>query len=113
MSAGKRDLYIEKGATKRMVLTLQNDDETAINLTGYSARMQVRKRARDEDVLADWSSKLTLGGALGTITFLLTDAETAAIAFKQGVYDLEIESGGGETTRLLEGAVTVSEEVTR
>lgn len=113
MSAGTWDIYIEKGAQFRRVLTVRNDDDTLLNFTGYTARLQVRGRAVADDLLADWSDKLTLGGSAGTITLLLTDDETGALEWSRGVHALEIESGSGETTRLLEGSVTLSPEVTR
>jgi len=49
----------------------------------------------------------------GVITLSLTATETAALAAGRYVYDLEMVSSGGVVTRLLEGVVTVSPEVTR
>jgi hypothetical protein len=49
----------------------------------------------------------------GVITLSLTATETAALAAGRYVYDLELVSSGGVVTRLLEGVVTVSPEVTR
>jgi hypothetical protein len=49
----------------------------------------------------------------GVITLSLTATETAALAAGRYVYDLEMVSSGGQVTRLLEGVVTVSPEVTR
>jgi hypothetical protein len=57
---------------------------------------------------------ITLGGAAGTITLSATAIVTAALTAPfSGVYDLELVSGGGVVTRLLEGVATVSPEVTR
>jgi hypothetical protein len=57
---------------------------------------------------------ITLGGAAGTITLSATATVTAALTAPfSGVYDLELVSGGGVVTRLLEGVATVSPEVTR
>jgi hypothetical protein len=113
VTAGYYDLYIEKGTTFRRVFNLSNDDDSVVDLTGYSARLQVREKATDDDPLATWTPQLTIDEEAGEITLLLTDVQTAALEFNKGVYDLEIESAGGETSRLLEGAVTCSDEVTR
>lgn len=60
------------------------------------------------------NGQLVLGGNAGTIRMLLSAAVTAALpAPFSGVWDLELESGAGVTTRLLEGVATVSPEVTR
>jgi hypothetical protein len=43
----------------------------------------------------------------------MTNSTTAAIEEGMYVYDLEITSGAGTVTRLMEGTVTVNPEVTR
>ncbi len=59
-------------------------------------------------------SGITLGGAAGTIAILISATTTAALTAPfSGVYDLELVSAGGVVTRLLQGAATVSPEVTR
>lgn len=113
MTAGHYDLYIEKGSTLRRTFTLLEDDDADIDLTGYTARLMVRNRTSDEEALIDWTDHLTVQGPEGVVELLLTDDETEAIEFTRGVYDLEIESPAGETTRVLEGAVSVLEDVTR
>ena len=49
----------------------------------------------------------------GIITVAMTASVTAAIEEGIYVYDLEITSGAGIVTRLLQGEVTVNPEVTR
>lgn len=49
----------------------------------------------------------------GVITLSLTATLTAGIPATRYVYDLEMISSGGVVTRLLEGYVTVTPEVTR
>jgi hypothetical protein len=55
---------------------------------------------------------ITLGGAAGTIRIDLSATQTSNIAAGTYAYDLELESAGGEVTRLLSGTFTVSPEVT-
>lgn len=115
--AGNWTLQIEQGATFDTTLTWKDSAGTPINLTGYSARAQVRSMHTSATPIVDMTvgnGRLTLGGAAGTIRILLSDADTAALpAPFDGVWDLELESGAGVTTRLLEGSATVSPEVTR
>lgn len=106
-----------------MVLRLRNPDNSdgsqgvPIDLTGYTARMQIREMVESPDMLMQLTSELgggiTIVGATGTMSLLITDSVTAAITWRWAVYDLEIESASGETTRLLKGEVEVSPEVTR
>lgn len=56
---------------------------------------------------------ITLGGAAGTIELYISDADTAAITWTSGVYDLEIVLANGDVRRLLFGPVAVTQEVTR
>lgn len=113
--AGKYSFTLDQGATWNNVLTWKVNG-AAVNLTGYSARMQARETVDATTTVFSWSSaggELVLGGAAGTITFAIADSVTATYPDGTFVYDLELESGGGETTRLLQGTFTIVPEVTR
>jgi hypothetical protein len=58
-------------------------------------------------------SGITLGGTAGSIILEATAITTAGVPSGQYVYDLELVTGGGYVTRLLEGNFTVDPEVTR
>lgn len=116
MQPAKVKLTIYQGATFRKRFTWKTAGDAPINLTGCTARMQVRPDTSSPFVLLDLTSgngRITLGGAAGTIDLHLTAVETAALAWDGGVYDLEIEDASGGVTRLLSGSVKVSPEVTR
>ena len=117
MPAGKHDIIIEQGATFRRVITWKAANGSPINLTGYSAKMQVRERVRDTDVVLECSTangRITLGGVLGTITIVAQDEVTDLLAeMPKAVYDLELTSAGGEVTRLLRGSAEIIAGVTR
>lgn len=86
-----------------------------VNLTGYTARMQIRDSANGATVLTELTTangKITLGGVAGTITLALSATETAALTWTWGQYNLELATGS-HVDRLLEGRVTVRSEVTR
>ena len=110
-------LDIQQGATLSLTATWTDSTGTAVNLTGYTARMQVRA-AYDATTtilsLTSGAGDITLGGSAGTIAITASATVTAALTAPwTGVYDLELVSGGGVVTRLLEGPATVSPEVTR
>ena len=117
MALGNRyDLEIKQGATLSLTATWKDSSGTAVNLTGYTARLQVRATYDSSSTILSLTSAsgITLGGAAGTISITASATVTAALTAPwSGVYDLELVSGGGEVTRLLEGAVTVSPEVSR
>lgn len=114
MSAGTLDLSIEQGATYNLVLTWKIDG-TAVNLTGYTARLQARVDVEDSEVILSMTTLdgITLGGVLGTITLNLSAAATTALIPGTYVYDLEMAAGSGIVTRLVQGELIISPEVTR
>ena len=58
------------------------------------------------------NSRITLGGAAGTITLSVTATDMAALSSGSFVYDLEMINGA-TVTRLVQGTFAVNAEVTR
>jgi hypothetical protein len=115
IDAGQHDIAIYKGATFSKVLTWKSGG-TEVNLTGYTARMQVRESIDSDSSFISLTTEnggITLGGSAGTVTLSIAAATTAAYAPLRGVYDLELISSGGIVTRLLQGSVVLHAEVTR
>jgi len=109
------DLCIPAGASFSRVIRWKADGAN-VNLTGYTARAQIRPSAASATTtlsLTTENSRIALGGSAGTITLSISATDTAAIAAGRYVYDLELVSAGGIVTRLLQGIVTVSANVTR
>lgn len=112
----KLKFTIYQGATFRKRLTWTAPSGTPIDLTGCTARMQVREEVESTTVLLSLTTEndgIALGGALGTIDLYASDEDTSAFTWGAGVWDLEIVHPGGEVTRLAQGSISVSPEVTR
>jgi hypothetical protein len=125
MSAAQFNFVAEQGATFAKMLVCMDSSMTPIDLSAYTARLQVRESYGASDAVIDLSDEnggITLGGAAGTMTFLI-DAELLAglsipnvsavpgrPPYKIYVYDFEL-SNGAVVTRLLQGTFTVSREV--
>lgn len=115
------DLIVDQGATVNTVFTVKNSARSPISLAGYTARMQVRTfdtttRDPSTSVVAEYTTEngyITVGGAAGTVTLLIPPAEMAAYEPGNYVYDVEVESSTGETTRIVQGKFIVRAEVTR
>jgi len=88
---------------------------SAVNLTGYSSRMQVRQYADSTATVFSFvnGTGITLGGTAGTIALAAVATATSAVEAGQYVYDLELVSGAGYVTRLVEGNFVVYAEVSR
>lgn len=114
--AGQLNITIEQGATFNPVFTWKDELGNPIDLSGYTGRMHVRSEITDTVTLLEVTTAnayMVLGGAAGTITLNVPASVTAALSFDTAVYDLELESSGGDVTRLLKGSVGLSPEVTR
>lgn len=83
-----------------------------VDLTGYTAALQIRAYPLAATILYDASANITLGGTAGTITLVIPAANTETFTWWQGVYDLLLTSAAGVVTRLLMGSVSVSPAVT-
>jgi len=112
MAAGKHNFTLEQGATFDRQITVQENNQ-ALNLTGYSVRMQMRSTHDSSTIALTFTTTVASPATEGKINLIATATDTAAIEEGIYVYDLEIESSAGSVTRLLEGQVTVSPEVTR
>lgn len=116
MSAAIYNATIDQGATWTLQVVYKDDSGTPINLTGYTAALQVRQNYYDTAALITLTSPsggIVITGATGTIDITMTNVQTGSLDEGFYVYDLEITSSGGIVTRLIQGQFTVSPEVTR
>lgn len=115
MAAGTLDFTIEQGATFNLLLTWKIND-VAVNLTGYTARLAARVDVEDTETVLTLTTEnggITLGGALGTISLDRTAAQTTLLPAGTYVYDLELVAANATVTRLVQGELNISAEVTR
>ena len=116
MTAVTHNFIIEQGTTLSKVFVWKDSAGVPINLTGYTARIQSRPTARSATVYLDATTangKIVIDAENGKVTLGLTSNETSALDWISGVYDLELEDSSGTVTRLSQGSITISQEVTR
>lgn len=151
MTAWTQDIYIEQGASFPMGFVLheavldvngeivRDEDGNPVegpakDLTGYTARMQIRKNKKaevlieatslplgdaDPTVVSNGRILLQAGSVTGRVDILLTDLDTEKMTYTKGVYDIEIVRPlqPGElrpfTERVMQGTVTCDLNVTR
>jgi len=110
MAAGKLNLVVEQGATFSRTVTVSNSG-TPVNLTGKTLRGKLRRRPTDVAAAADFTTAIT-NAAGGVFTISLAATTTSGLRAEDHYYDIELVDGA-TVTRLLEGTVYVSFEVTR
>jgi hypothetical protein len=127
MSAGKYSFVIEQGATVNFEIQYKESSNNPVDLTDYSGKMQIRSGYADSNPttyitlsssLAADGTGLNFSGSNGTtpptsgsIGIYISAASSSAFTFGSAYYDLEIVSGS-VVTRLIEGQVRLSQQVT-
>lgn len=113
ISPSTYNITCPQGATYSTTFTVSQDG-VPLDLTGYTAALQVRDSysAVDAEISLTSGSGITLGGTAGTIAVVVSSTVTAGVAANTYVYDLELYSGS-TTTRLLQGFWKHTPEVTK
>ena len=132
MAAGKYSFVIEQGATTNFEIVYKDSNNIPVDLTGYTGRMQI---ASDYSSVPNRTVYLTLSSSLnpdgtglnfsgsngstpptsGSIGIYIAACTSSLLTFTTAKYDLEIYSGSGAcplTVRLLEGQISLSNQVT-
>ena len=112
MAAGTYNLQIDQGSDYASTLTI-TESGVAKDLTGYSARAQMRPTKSSSTLSATFTCTVTDASG-GVLKMELSNSITKNLAAGVYYYDLEIYTAAdASVTRLLEGQVTVDPEVTR
>jgi hypothetical protein len=126
MAAGRYSFVIEQGATLSLELQYKDATGTPIDLTGCGGKMQIRQSTTSPTAYITLSSSLAADGtglnfsgsngatppSSGSIGVYISAESSSMLNFNTGVYDLEITSGSF-VTRILEGQIKLSLNVTR
>lgn len=105
------NLYIDQGTDFSVTVDVTDSAGDILELSGYTASAQIRKTYSSSSVSATFST--SIAELAGQVTLSLTDTQTSAIEAGRYVYDLNIISSGGVTTRVIEGQAIVTPGVTR
>ena len=115
----RSDFSLLQGTTTVKTFTLkilEDGVEIPFDLTGYEARLEIKKRVTDLTALLLLTSDPVAGLSLGTptdgiITMTLTATQTALLSFISAVYHLELYTVGGVVERPVGGYIVMSKEV--
>ena len=114
MTAGIYNFTLDQGSVFYINLQYKDPDGNPINLTGQTARMQLRRQYGYPVVLTlttDPGDGIVITGATGNIAITITDERTEILESGFYVYDLELNNAG-VINRLIQGTLTVSPQVT-
>jgi hypothetical protein len=117
--SGIYNITINQGANYALDFILQNNLGTARDLTGYLARMTIRRDYDKPVVLAATvaNGKVVITPLTGRVVISFPPSDTSPIRFLgeslDCVYDVELYTDENNVERVLAGTVTISKEVTR
>tara|TARA_B100000497_G_scaffold119273_1_gene146466 strand:+ start:337 stop:669 length:333 start_codon:yes stop_codon:yes gene_type:complete len=105
------NIFIDQGTDFSITVDVTDTSGGSLNMSGYSAAAQIRKTYGSSSVSSTFTT--SIAEITGQVTLSLTDAQTTALESGRYVYDLNVTSGGGQTTRVVEGQAIVTPGVTR
>jgi len=109
-------LEMTQGSDFEHTIELRDPDGSIKSLVGYTAEMQIRPTVDSPIVIMELStanSRLQINGSAGTVTIHLSAVETGSFTFDTAVYDIEITSPTSEVTRILQGTIVLSLNITK
>jgi hypothetical protein len=105
------NLSIDAGATYLVEYEFTNQDGSVFNLTGYTAKMQIRDMPTSPTLVLEVIPTITI--LTGIISVTLTATQTSALTNSKYVYAMELYGAGGYVLRPIEGIISMSPEVVR
>lgn len=106
----KANLVIDQGADFSTEIDVTDENGNVVDLTGWTVAAQMRKHYTSSSF---FSFVANTTGAAGQVTLTMNAATTATITSGRYVYDCELTSTANVVSRLIEGIVTVTPQVTR
>lgn len=107
--AQKVNLVIDQGTTFNTTFDIKDDAGNPIDFTGYTGTAQIRKHYTSSNAVNFTVS----ANSSGVITLSLTSNATNGMAAGRYVYDVEMVAPGNTTSRIVEGIVTLTPQVTK
>ena len=113
INPGKYNITAYQGATYNFDMVWSTDN-VPVNLTPYTAAMQVRENANAATPILSLTSGsgITLGGTAGSIAVNIPASTMGSAIAGNYVYDLEL-TNGTEVIRLIQGSFAIQAEITK
>lgn len=112
----QKNWEVDQNTTFKFQVQYTEDDEvTPINLTGASAKMQVRDTQGGSKLAFTLTSPLggiTIDGPTGTLNITMTPTQTNKMFYPKSAYDIMVIDSNNNKIKLLEGFMTLSRSVT-
>lgn len=107
------DVIAYQGDAFAMQVTVKDQADAVINLSGYSASMQVRADVADLALAVAATATVTITDSANGILEAVIDQSTMQSLAGNYRYDLQVTDDSGSVQTLLAGKFTVRQEITR
>ena len=105
------NLFVDAGSDYSNIITVSATNGQALNLSGYTVASQMRK-SYSSSTAYNFTSSI-YDATTGKVRLQLSAAASSAIPAGRWLYDVEITSGAGIKTRVVEGIVTITQQITQ
>lgn len=113
---GEVNFSVVQGDTFNIEVTYENPNGSSMDLTDFSAKMDVRNEPGGKILCAsiNSSNQIDIDGPNGKLTIYFTPAQTRKFTTPNAVYQLQIiNNDTGEKTTLLNGHFSVKAAIVR
>ena len=114
--AVQKNFEVDQNATFTFQVQYTEEDEvTPIDITGATAKMQVRDTQGGSKIactLTSPSGGITIDGPNGTLTVKMTPTQTNKMFYPKSSYDIMVVDSNGNKIKLLGGFLTLSRSET-
>lgn len=108
--ATRADLSIDQGTDYEVTLTLTDEDGNILDLLNSNTSAQIRKSYTS---LTYTEFSTFTNATTGEISLSLTADQTGELEPGRYVYDVELTDASNSISRVVEGVVTITPQVTR
>ena len=114
--AGQKNFEVDQNATFSFIVEYKDNNGLPIDLTGASAKMQVRDTKGGAKLAFTLTSPSTGGiaidAALGKLTLKMTPTQTNKLFYPKSSYDIMVTDSNSNKIKLVEGFLSLSRSVT-
>ena len=127
MAAGIYNFTIEQGSTFQRTFKYKDSNGDPLSLANHDIFMDIRESVGSPTTILDIgegattksdgttteNTQFTVSSSAHQFTLVIDADTTASMSFDTAVYDIEIKTASNVVTRLLQGKIKLSKEVTR
>jgi len=106
----KANLIIDQGTDYSTTINLADNEDSPIDLEGYTGRAQIRKYYTS---LTAYDFQVDVTANTGQVTLSMVSNLTAQIPNGRYVYDINLIDENGIVSRIMEGLVTITPSATK